>query len=162
MKTSFRVVVFAVVAAGSVMLTGCGPFGSSKPSGPDAETLHCLPIDQVNTTLGTDSDDVREAPMNDVLSCVYVGGTRNTTVSVETNADRDEFDGQRHLLDNGTFGLADLPGFYDAAFTTSTQDNGKPKTGLYVLRGKVFVTITSSTSIEQAKALAHSILDPLA
>jgi hypothetical protein len=162
MRTSFRLIALAVIVACSVTLSGCGPFGSSKPTGPDAEALHCLPIDEVNATLGTNSDDLREAPTNGLLSCIYVGGTRNTTVSVETDADREEFDAQRDLLDNGNFGLADLPGFYDAAFTTSTQENDMPKTGLYVLHGKVFVTITSFTSIEQAKALARSILDPLA
>lgn len=156
--------LIALVAVAGLALTACSLPFPGRDRGPDAGKMPCVAPATVNEKLGSQVDDVREAPMNDdTLSCVYVEGDfGKPTVNVYVNSDddRENFDLGRTFMTGGAV-VTDIPGFYDSAFTLSSKDNPKAALELQVLRGTVSVSITAVATLDQQKALASHILDSL-
>jgi hypothetical protein len=157
-------------------LTGCGggaagdkpADGGGAGNGGGATTaLSCAvaPASMVNAALGTSVGDPKEQLVGHGAVCNYApvaGAKGNVIVRIQTDTTRSLFDQGRATSDRNGLPTADLPGFEDAAYTSTIAAGSVTTNTVVALKGTVQVLVSSAATFDKEKALEQQIFAALA
>jgi hypothetical protein len=178
MKARVWMLVSATVVVG--VLTGCEGVGSgpeepppSRPSGATAGSsfrevvVNCalVPASMVNAALGTNVGEAQEQLVGHGAACRYApvgGGRGNVVVRIQADTTRALFDQGRAASDHNGIPTVDLPGFEDAAYTSTISAASVTTNTVVALRGRVQVLVSSGATFDMEKSLEQQIFATLA
>jgi hypothetical protein len=177
MKARLQTLVSVTVLVG--VLTACG--GGSGPEQPPgrpsggATVVHTfgevvigcalVPASMVNAALGTNVGEAKEQLVGHGAVCRYApvgGGRGNVVVRIQTDTTRALFDQGRATSDHNGLPTADLPGFEDAAYTSTISAASVTTNTVVALKGTVQVLVSSGATFDMEKSLEQQIFAALA
>ena len=156
-------------------LSGCGggaagdkpaDTGGTGNGGGATAALSCAvaPASMVNSALGTNVGDPKQELVGHGAVCNYApvaGAKGNVIVRIQTDTTRSLFDQGRATSDRNGLPTADLPGFEEAAYTSTIAAGSVTTNTVVALKGTVQVLVSSPATFEKEKTLEQQIFAAL-
>ncbi|HEY7222742.1 MAG TPA: hypothetical protein VH561_03890 [Micromonosporaceae bacterium] len=150
---------------------GSGNPGSGNPSGSNspgstAAQASCAAANaaMINAALGTQVGDPKEQKVGHGVMCQYApvgGGPGNVVLRIQTDVTRAAFDQARATSDNSGLPTTDLPGFEDAAYTSTISALSVTTNTVVALHGTIEILVSAQASFDAEKALEQQIFAEL-
>ena len=161
------------------VLTGCGggasgdtPAGDTTAGGTGggpatvaAPSCKVAPASMVNAALGTNVGDPKEQLVGHGAVCNYTpvaGAKGSVIVRIQTDTTRALFDQGRATSNTNGLPTADLPGFQDAAYTSTISAGSVTTNTVVALKGTVQILVSSPATFDKEKTLEQQIFAAMA
>ena len=139
---------------------GTNPSASGKPATAAAVSCAVAPASMVNAALGTNVGDPQEQLVGHGAVCRYApvaGAKGNVIVRIQTDTTRALFDQGRATSDSSGLPTTNLPGFEDAAYTSTISAGSVTTNTVVALKGTVQILVSSPATFDKEKALEQQL-----
>lgn len=143
------------------MLTGCGGDGAGTSAAPSCDAVSPA---AVRSALGLEVGPAARSGADGTAVCTFTTTEptpRTIIVRMQRGVDAQAFAATRDGFTSTGQQAQDLPGFFDAAFTSVLVAQKISTTTLVALRGTDEVLVTSPGTVEQERALVTAVLATL-